>query len=107
MRLPAKKLGASDMTQIVHISKTELEGIALAAAKTAVQECQASFMAVLGLNIANSADIKEFQATIRFAENLRTGTTKIGTRAAMTMISVLAGATAIASWEYLKGLFHH
>jgi len=90
----------------IRISKAELEGIALAAAKTAVQECQTSFMATLGLNIANSEDIKEFQATVRFAENLRLGTTKVGTRLAMTTITVLAGAAAIAGWEWLKSLFH-
>lgn len=94
------------MSGMVQISKTELEGIALAAARTAVQECQTSFMATLGLNIANSDDIKDFQANIRFAETLRLGTTKIGTRIAMTTITVIAGAVAIAAWEWTKALFH-
>lgn len=94
------------MSVEVRISKAELEGIALAAAKVAVQEMQTSFMATLGLNIANSDDVKEFQANIRFAENLRLGTTKVGTRLAMTAITVLAGAVAIAAWEWIKTFLH-
>ena len=90
----------------VRISKSELEGIALSAARVAVQEMQTSFMATLGINIANSEDVKNFQANIRFAENLRLGTTKVGTRLAMTTITVLAGAVAIAGWEWVKALFH-
>ena len=94
------------MTDLVRISKGELEGLALAAAKTAVQECQASFMAILGVNIANQDDVREFQATIRFAENLRHGSTKVGARAAMTAITVVSGAVAIAAWEWVKTIFH-
>jgi len=90
----------------VTISKSELEGMLLAASRVAVQECQASFMATLGINIADSEDVKNFQATIRFAENMRLGTTKVGTRVAMTIITVLAGAVAIAAWEWTKGFFH-
>ncbi len=95
----------AEMTE-VRISKAELEGIALAAARVAVQECQTSFMATLGINIADSDDVKEFQANIRFAENLRLGSTRIGARIAMTTITVLAGAIAIAAWEWTKTLLH-
>lgn len=94
------------MNDIVRISKSELEGVALAAARVAVQECQTSFMATLGININDSNDVKDFQATIRFAENLRNGSAKIGARMGMTAITVIAGAVAIAAWEWLKALFH-
>lgn len=94
------------MTDAIRISKVELEGVALAAARVAVQELQTAFMAQLGLNIANSDDVKNFQANIRFAENLRLGTTKVGTRLAMTVITVMAGAVAIAAWEWTKAIFH-
>lgn len=94
------------MTGDIRVSKSELEGIALAAARTAVQECQTSFMATIGLNIANSDEVKEFQANIRFAEHLRLGSTKVGARIAMTTITVLAGAIAIAAWEWTKTLAH-
>lgn len=94
------------MSEVVRISKAELEGIALAAAKVAVQELQTSFMATLGINIANSDEVRELQANLRFAETLRTGTTKIGTRVAMTTITVLTGAIAIAAWEWLKSALH-
>lgn len=98
------------MTDIVRISKSELEGIALAAARVAVQELQTSFMSTLGINIADSEDVKTFQANIRFAENLRIGSNKIGARLAMTTMTVLAGAIAIAAWEWTKtilsGIFH-
>lgn len=90
----------------VRISKAELEGIALAAARVAVQECQTSFMATIGINIANSEDVREFQANIRFAENLRLGSSKIGARVAMTTITVLTGAVAIAAWEWTKSFIH-
>lgn len=91
---------------IVRVSRVELEGIALAAARTAVQELQTSFMATLGLNISNSEDVKEFQATIRFAESLKNGSAKIGARVVMTAITVIAGAVAISSWEFVKNLSH-
>lgn len=98
------------MTDNLRINKAELEGIVLAAARVAVQECQTSFMATLGINIANSEDIRNFQANIRFAENLRLGSSKIGARLAMTVITVMAGAVAIAAWEWtktlLRGAFH-
>lgn len=88
------------------ITKSELEGLALAAAAKAVQECQTSFMSTLGININNQDAIEEFRATVRFAENLRLGTTKVGARVGMTAITVVAGAVAIASWEWLKAFFH-
>ncbi len=94
------------MTELLRISKSELESIIRATAHTAVQECQTSFMATLGLNIANAEDIKTFQANIRFAENLRLGSSKLGARLAMTTMTVLAGAIAIAAWEWTKTLLH-
>jgi hypothetical protein len=88
----------------LRINKAELENIIRATAHTTVQECQASFMATLGLNIADSDDVKAFQANIRFAESLRIGSSKVGARVAMTCLTVMAGAIAIAAWEWTKGL---
>lgn len=90
--------------QELRINKAELENIIRATAHTTVQECQTSFMATLGINIADSEDVKAFQANIRFTENLRVGSSKIGARVAMTAITVMAGAVAIAAWEWTKGL---
>lgn len=93
-------------SEIIRISKSELEGIALAAARVAVQECQTSFMATLGVNINNIDDIKDFQATLRFADNLRAGSAKVGARLGMTSLTIVAGAVSIAGWEWFKDLLH-
>jgi hypothetical protein len=83
----------------LRINKAELENIIRATAHTTVQECQTSFMATLGININDSDDVKNFQATIRFSETLRIGSTKAGARFGMILV---AGA-AIATWEWVKG----
>ncbi len=58
--------------------------------------------AILGINIADAESVKDFQSTIRFADNLRIGSTRIGMRASMTLITVIAGAVAITCWEWTK-----
>lgn len=100
-----------DESKIIRISIKELEGMVLVAAKTAVQELQTSAMAKLGVNINNDESVEEFKATMQFARNLHTGSTKVGARVSMTIITVITGAIAIASWEWVKSfissMLHH
>lgn len=79
--------------------------LALAAAKEAVRECMTEQYALLGIDLANKDDLRQFRQDLEFMRTLRTGAHTIGAKFVLTVVSVIAGAIAIGAWEFVKN-FH-
>lgn len=86
------------------ISKDDLSNIALAAAKEASRQTISETFALLGVNVSNFDDMKKFREDLEFMRSVRSGASKLGARFVLTIVSIVAGAVAIASWEYIKAI---
>lgn len=88
------------------ITREEASNIALAAAKEATRQTLNESFALFGVNLMNFNDVKAFREDLEFVRSMRSGATTIGAKFVLTAVTILAGAVAISSWEYIKMVFH-
>jgi hypothetical protein len=98
--------GHHDRSTMMPTTQTRDERLALAAAKTAGQMVLEDLFGKLGVNVADFEQLQELRDDIQWVHQLRTGSKKVGARFVMTIVSVVAGAIAIAMWEFFRTLFH-
>lgn len=94
------------MSDVLHVTQAQLEGVALAAARVACQEQEAKWTAILGINLNNVDSVEAFKANIRFAETLRLSSSNVGSKVAMATISGLVMAILLAAWSTIKSILH-
>jgi hypothetical protein len=92
------------MTDDGRPSREDLANIALAAAKEGSRQTLNETFALMGVNLMNFDDMKEFREDLDFVRSMRTGVHKVSARVGITIITTITGALAIAIWEALKSL---
>lgn len=94
------------MSETITITKEQLEGIALAAARVAVQENMKELTAMLGINLNNIDAVEAWKADIRFAGTLRSSSHTVGSRVALATLTGLVIAIATSAWTWTKSILH-
>lgn len=89
-------------TGMVH--STEAERIAVAAAKLACQDTLNELFSSLGIDRANMTAMKEFRDDLTFIRNVREGAFTAGSRFALTLVTVFAGAFAYGMVQWLRAV---
>lgn len=103
------------------VPSTEVERIAVAAAKLACTDALNELFAQMGVNRANFESMDSFRKDIVFIRQLRKrteiwndleflrgvrmGSAKAGARFAMALVTIFAGAFAYGMWSWLKAAF--
>jgi hypothetical protein len=80
--------------------------LALASAKEAVRQMQSETFGLLGIDLANREDLRQFRQDLEFIRAWRTGAHTVGARFVLTLVSIVAGAIAIGAWEFIKSALH-
>jgi len=93
-RIAAAVRDAAQVTGSLH--RDEASGIALAAARTAVQENSAKLFSLLGYDIANSKDVSRLRADLDFMDSMRRRSESVG--------KAMSNAIAIAVALFILGL---
>jgi len=82
----AKAVLSQMQAHVISIPHEEASNIAVAAARTAVQEHTVKLFSLLGYDMANSADIKRMRANLDFIEHLRLGSSTVA-KAVVTAVA--------------------
>ncbi len=103
------------------VPSTEVERLAVAASKLAVNDALNELFTQMGVNRANFDSMEAFKKDIQFIRSLRkrneiwsdleflhgvrTGSAKAGARFALALVTIFAGAFAYGMVSWMRGVF--
>lgn len=87
--------------------QSDLERVALAAAKEGSRETMAEIFSLMGVNIANFDSMDEFRKDIAFIRSLRGTSSKVGSRVVVTLFTMFSVAIALSMWKNIVAIIKH